>query len=352
LFALPHTQTSIQQANWVEYQPLTSILGNAPIEVYVTGTGEDYLDMTNVMLYVRAKVTTNTGADMGADSTAAPVNLLFTVCLLKPLNGTLISSSTNTYPYRSMLETLLSYGEAAKKSQLISELYYKDDADRMEETIVEEAGGHVPNSSLQKRREFVARSREFDMIGRIHGDIFFQERYMLNEVGMRIKLARSRDTFCLMRAIGTKINVTHASLFVRKVKLSPTVFLAHAKALENSTAKYHVKRVVCKAFAIPQNYLDANYESVFSGQLLTRIVVGLVDNRAFNGDRTRKPFNFQHFDLSEILLYLDGQQQHALRPIQPNFGNGLCVRADNRLFASTSKLNHDEGNHILREDFA
>jgi len=190
------------------------------------------------------------------------------------------------------------------------------------------------------------------MIGRIHGDIFFQERYILNEVGMRIKLARSKDTFCLMGAVGSKINLTHASLFVRKVKLSPTVFLAHAKALENSTAKYPIKRVVCKAFAIPQNYLDANYEKVFLGQLPTRIVVGLVDNRAFNGDRTRNPFNFQHFDLSEISLYLDGQQQHALKPIQTNFGSGLYVRAYNTLFAGTCKLNHDEGNHISPEDFA
>jgi len=76
LFALPPTQTSIEQANWVEYQPLTSILGNAAIEFDVTGTGEDYLDMSNVMLYVRAKVTTNAGGVIGADSTAAPVNLL------------------------------------------------------------------------------------------------------------------------------------------------------------------------------------------------------------------------------------------------------------------------------------
>jgi len=175
-----------------------------------------------------------------------------------------------------MLETLLSYGEDAKKSQLTSELFYKDDSGRIKETIVEEAGGRVPNCGLQKRREFVARSREFDMIGRIHGDIFFQERYILNEVGMRIKLVRSKDTFCLMGTVGTKINVTHASLFVRKVKLSPTVFLAHAKALEYSTAKYPIKRVVCKAFAIPQNYLDANYEKVFSGQLPTRMVMGLM----------------------------------------------------------------------------
>jgi len=173
----------------------------------------------------------------------------------------------------------------------------------------------------------------------------------LNEVSMKIKLVRSKDAFCLMGAAGAKVDVTHASLFVRKVKLSPTVFLAHAKALENSTAKYPIKRVVCKAFAIPQNYRDIAYEKLISGQLPTRLVVGLVDNRGFNGDRTHNSFNFQHYNLSEISVYLDGQQQHALKPIQPNFQARQYVRAYNSLFAGTCKLNHDEGNHISREDF-
>ena len=94
-------------------------------------------------------------------------------------------------------------------------------------------------------------------------------------------------------------------MFVRKVKLMPSVFLAHAKTLERSRAKYPIRRVVCKSFTIPQNYLDVSHEKLFSGQLPTRIVIGLVDNRAYNGDRQRNPFNFQHFNLNEIAVYLD-----------------------------------------------
>jgi len=48
------------------------------------------------------------------------------------LNGTLITSSTNTYPYRAVLETLLSYGEDAKTSQLTSVLFYKHQAGVMD----------------------------------------------------------------------------------------------------------------------------------------------------------------------------------------------------------------------------
>ena len=83
IFAVPPTQTSIQQAEWVEYQPLTSILGNAPIEFGVVGSGEEYVDLSNVMLYVRAKIVRNNNGDLAADSTAAPVIFCFTACSVK-----------------------------------------------------------------------------------------------------------------------------------------------------------------------------------------------------------------------------------------------------------------------------
>ena len=100
---------------------------------------------------------------------------------------------------------------------------------------------------------------------------------------------------------------------------------------------------VCKSFAIPENYLDMTHEKLFSGQLPSRVVVGLVSNQAFNGHATSNSFNFRHFNLSEIALYLDGQQQHAIRPIQPNYENGMYIRAYDSLFAGTGKLCKDEG---------
>ena len=66
------------------------------------------------------------------------------------------------------------------------------------------------NEGLAKRRTFARQSREFDMMGRLHADLFFQERFMLNEVGVKIKLIRSRDAFCLMGA-ASKVRIIHAS---------------------------------------------------------------------------------------------------------------------------------------------
>jgi len=99
------------------------------------------------------------------------------------LNGTLISNATNTYPYRALLETLLTYGEDAKQSQLTRQLFYKDEAGRMDLVLVNNQGANRPNTGLQRRRTITKESKEFDMLGRLHADLFFQERYLLNEVG-------------------------------------------------------------------------------------------------------------------------------------------------------------------------
>jgi len=54
-------------------------------------------------------------------------------------------------------------------------------------------GEAARNRGLWNRSRFTHRSRVVDMIGRIHADIFFQNRYLLNEVNVKIKLVRSRN---------------------------------------------------------------------------------------------------------------------------------------------------------------
>ena len=83
LFMVPPTQTSIQQAEWVEYQQLTSILGNAAIEFNVIGSGEEYVDLSNVMLYVRAKIVKKTTQSCRIHLPPRPSIFCFTVCSVR-----------------------------------------------------------------------------------------------------------------------------------------------------------------------------------------------------------------------------------------------------------------------------
>jgi hypothetical protein len=355
LFSVPPTQTSIEHGTWVEYHPLATISHGAPIEFEVSGTGDSYIDFGNSHLYVKAKITTAGGGDIADDAKVGGVNnflhSLFSQVDIS-LNGTLITSSTGTYPYRSYIESLLSYGPAAKQSQLTAALFYKDTAGKMDVGDPYLANGAY-NVGLHQRASFTAGSKTVDLIGRIHSDIFFQDRYMLNEVNTKIRLVRSKDSFSLITSVATlfKVKILSAVLIIRKVKLCPSVFIAHAKTLEHGLAKYPIRRVVCKSFTVPTGYLDASHEKLFSGQLPSRVVIGCVDNDAFNGAYARNPFNFKHLNLSEISLYLDGQQ-HAIKPMQTNFEGEQFIRAYASLYSGTGKENRDEGNDIARSDFS
>jgi hypothetical protein len=150
---------------------------------------------------VKVKILRIDGADLAGGDTVGPVNnflhSLFSQADVS-LNGTLITSSTNTYPYRAYIENLLSYSQSAKSSQLTACLFYKDEAGKMDKTSPHAVNDVDRNAGLYQRALFTDGSDTVDMIGRIHSDIFFQSRYMLNEVNVKICLSRSKDSFCLM----------------------------------------------------------------------------------------------------------------------------------------------------------
>jgi len=101
LFSVPQTQTSMENGNWIECHPLTSVGDDSPIEFEINGNGEDYIDLANTTLYVRAKVVRMNGKNIADDTPVGPVNLflhsLFSQVAIS-LNGTQVTTSTNTYP--------------------------------------------------------------------------------------------------------------------------------------------------------------------------------------------------------------------------------------------------------------
>ncbi|KAJ8048841.1 hypothetical protein HOLleu_01315 [Holothuria leucospilota] len=321
------------KGQWIEYHPIANITDSGPIEFYVSGSSEEYIDLPQTQLYVRAKITLSNGDELPAGSKVGPANLFLQSLFSQvdvSLNERLISPSTPTYPYRAMIETLLSYGSDAKQTQLTSSLFYKDTAGSMDNPDPLAADDAV-NQGLKTRAAFTRRSKTVDMLGPIHSDIFFQDKYSLNGVSMKLKLIRSKDQFCLMSAdtdVEYKVVIQDASLFVRKIKLNPAVPLAHARALEKATAKYPIRRV--------------------------RLIVSCVTNTGFNGSYVENPFNFQHFNANFLAVYLDGEQI-PYKPLKPNFdpnSGGNYIRAYHTLFSGTDKMNHDEGNAINREEYA
>ena len=126
LFNLLPTQTSIENSHWVRHNPISSLVGDSPLEFTIPGSGDEYLDFAHTLFYV--KVTLKTEGELGAGrnddiTKIGPVNnfmhsLFGQVDVL--FNHTSVSSQNNAYAYKSYIETVLNYGPAAKASHLSS----------------------------------------------------------------------------------------------------------------------------------------------------------------------------------------------------------------------------------------
>jgi hypothetical protein len=209
--------------------------------------------LSQTYLYVGATFTDGVDASF-TNQVLEPVNLLLHSLFSQvdvSLNDILVTSSVNTYAYRSMIDTLLNYGEDAKKTHLQSALFYKDTPGFMETLEVDLTKLNTSNLGWLKRREIMGKKNSIDMFGRIHADIFFQDRYLLNNVEMKIRLSRNKSTFCYIGDAATnKVKIKRATLYVRKAKINPDVMLAHAYVLEKTTAKYPIRRIETKVVTL------------------------------------------------------------------------------------------------------
>ena len=58
--------------------------------------------------------------------------------------------------------------------------------------------GEIDDKGLKKRMDAIKLSRTLNMVGRIHADLFTQEKFLINGVDMRLRFVRSKDAFALI----------------------------------------------------------------------------------------------------------------------------------------------------------
>ena len=83
-------------------------------------------------------------------------------------------------------------------------------------------------------------------MGDFTGDIFNQEKYLLDMVKVCLRLHRSNNEFCLIcskKNPNFKVKVLDAVLKVRKIHISPNAYGGITSALKENRAKYPIINV-------------------------------------------------------------------------------------------------------------
>lgn len=340
LFQGAARQISQERNSHVAHFPLTSLGTEGPLEFSIPASPM-YTDLSDTRLYLRLRLLQGNGTQIAAGTAVAPVNMLFHALFRKVdvfVGGRLITQSSDTYPWKAAIETLLNFGKDAKESQLHSIFYHRD---------VDNAAG------LQRRQELTQQSKTFELCGPLHVDLFFQDRYLLNEVPIRVVLTRSTPTFTLHSEEANpnfKIDIQQAILFVRRVKVTPSIEIAHAKALQRSNALYPLNRSEIEVLPIGTGVQVLTKDTLFSGRVPRKMVIGFLSSSSFNGGYNDSPFRFLNQGVKRIDITLDGEPV-ADTPLSCDFDRDLYLRAYQGMFTSMNRSYADFGTDITFQDY-
>ena len=166
--------------------------------------------ITLTYLFVEAHIMDDDDTALDGGANVGPVNLwmhsLFSHVSVS-LNENLVSPPTSLCPYRAYIEILLSYGQAAKESQLTGVMWYKDTSGHKDKRTTD-------NKGFTSRKALMAQSKCVQMTGKLHLNLFCQAKYLLNHVDLKIKLRGSRVVFALMQMPTTIRSKSRISLYL------------------------------------------------------------------------------------------------------------------------------------------
>lgn len=352
IFATPPTQNSIESGTTLCVRPISSLTDASPIEFLIPGSGEEYIDLAHTTLHLVVKIKTDETIPKDKVNDIAPVNNFLHSIFSQVdiyLNQKCITPPSNNYNYRAYIENLLNYGSDAKYSHLSSVIWEKDIAGNMDNSNVDDKAASC-NTGHSKRHSFTKNEQIVELYGNLHCDIFNQDKFMVNGVDMTVKLIKAKNEFLLTGSYKGRLEIIDANLFVRKVKINPSILIAHTKALAVSTAKYPITRVEIKTVTISRDIQSKTIDNLYLGQLPKRCIVGFVESAAFNGSIAHNPYNFQHFNHNYLALYVDSVQIPS-KPLTPDYEKKLFTRSYHTLFSGSGVHFGDIGNNISLSEY-
>ena len=347
IFDAPGVQTDFQRTNMVDYYPLNSVNGVSPIEFHIPGNSEDYLDLNDIRLYLKLKVTKADGTDIGNADKVGLNNLAISTLfqdVTLTIGETQIEGGQMCYPYLGYFNTVMQFQPHAQNSHMLSMGWYKDEAGKFD---------NEANKGFKTRSDLIKDSKPFELMGPLFLDLFRQDRYLISQTDVRLKLLPSKPEFAL-NAYGTanfKIQFMDVILYVPRAELNPSVINGHATGMKRQNALYPVLHTEIITFTIPKGQKSYTKDRLFPDQAPKLLLMSMVENDAFNGSIKKNPFNFQHFDLNKIALYREGRSVPG-RPFTPDFTNNLCLRSYMNTMRAFGYLNTDDTNGLTPNEFA
>ena len=253
------------------------------------------------------------------------------------------------YPYKMYLE-LLTKETSEMKATIGQERGYYPDGTGTVGTTDPKAEVNA-NAGLISRYNLTKTGATITLHGPIGIDFLeLCNRYLINGVPITMTFFQSPDAFRLLAdADAKKYRVAIQNMYIeaKMVKGRGEMLISHSKLLaENKTAMYAYPRSSLRSYMIPAGSTQFDVAQVLSDRVPALLIAGLIESEAVSGKYSKNPFQFQHFNLSEIGLYSNSMSIPG-RPFTPDFAKSSFASE----YSALQAMSNGQGNGLSKADF-
>ena len=367
LFAPIEIENSITKASKVVTRPISASNSRGPFKFLFPADPEKWTDCESLRLSGRVKIRRyEAGALKDFDNSVKEVSTvnnfyqsLFS-SVICTVNGVDITDpSGNWYPYKAYLETLLSYSQTTKDGRLQSLCYYTDDAGKFDNIGAVGANSETTtpstNDGYKRRLNFFSNSKWRHFNIPIHSDICTLRKYLPPNTKLEFEFQRTPDKFSLLTPLAQdSVAIVIENLALSITRYTPSVSINNFYQNKLNKVKRQVlpiDRSLIKTYTVQSGQSDLSHYNIISGhQLPDQIIIGMVNQTAHSGSLTENPFNFQHFNISEASIVVNGIHEPT-EPYKMNIPAGDYINLYTDFLLNTGIGNEDRDFGIDQADY-
>lgn len=310
----------VEKVSWTEVKTSTILGHDVTSLLFQIPKANDrkMIDLSRTQLMIDVGFT-----QKGSTPIGAPVNNLLNSmienCVIK-LNDDVLSDSNKMYHYSAYFLDLLDRSQEQKEGLMTSQFWYPDTAGQFD-TLGD-------NNKGFKIRKELGKLTTVPLIGKLHSELFNQERYFVNNVNISVELTLAKLAFFYMANETDpslyRMTIKDAKLYVPYVQLAQKTMDEIKEDLKKKPALYPIQRIHTKAFPIDTKSTSVTIEEISRGQLPKKVLIAVVTDARKAGNLKKNPFNLEgktaEFNITKLELNLD-DMPYAKRALEPDFEN-------------------------------
>ena len=330
IFEVPPTDISIESYRMVTIQPTTT--GINPMEFIIPAL-DDHVDLNRSYFTMDLQLKKNDGNNLALVDKLWPANNLGHTIIKQidlRLNGTLISPQSDTYHYKAFLETLLNYTREEGQTTLRHQGWFNaldfppQWTANNTNTAAQSGRGHDDYIALTTSQKAAlafskaeqtryAEGARHSLVFQPHLEAFHTGHILVPGVEIKMKFHFNSPALFL-NGVGLAGRLQETDIQIQfhlcQLRLNPRVYTGISEKRHNKRelAKYPTVRSKIRTFNMVGTLTRFDIPNLFQNRIPDRMIVGLLDSRAFNGDVTRHPFCFQKFGLRSIRQMVRGEE--------------------------------------------